>query len=163
MAPFMHTNAVGVFFYFNEISLILQILYNSLSRLITVHPRVLAAIFIDRGIIVHNINFLKAVTLSDLKVIRVMCRSHLHGSGSEFFVNIRICDDRNFLIYKWKHRFLSDNIRIALILRIDNNRRISKHRFRTGCRDHKASVRTYDRVADMPEMSRLFFMLYFRI
>lgn len=36
------------------------------------------------------------MTLSNLKIVRVMCRSDLYASGSKFLVYISICDHRYF-------------------------------------------------------------------
>ena len=54
----------------------------------------------------------------------------------------------------------ADNILISLVIRMYRDRRISKKRLRTRCRDLKETVCSYDRIFDMPEMSFLLFMLY---
>ena len=145
---------------FHEISLLFKIFYDCLSRLIAFHTCVFSALFIDRSVIVHYIDLFQIMTFSYFKVIRVMCRSDLYRSCSELFVYIVIRHDRDLSVYKRKDHVFADNILISLVIRMYRDRRISKKRLRTRCRDLKETVCSYDRIFDMPEMSFLLFMLY---
>ena len=145
---------------FYKISLLLQFFYDSLSRLVAVHACVFAAIFIDRGVIVHDVDLRQVMALAYLEVIRVVSRCDLHRSGTELFVYIIIRNDRDFPAYKRQDYILPYNIFIALVIRMNGDRRISEHCLRTCGRNLEKTVCSHDRVFDMPEVSFLLLMLY---
>ena len=145
---------------FYKISLLLQFFYDSFSRLVAVHARVFAAIFIDRGIIVHDVDLRQVVTLAYFEVIRVVSRCDLHSSGTELFVYIIIRNDRNLSSYKRQDHVLAYDILITLIIRMNGDRSISEHCLRTCSRDLEETVCSHDRVFDVPEVPFLLFVLY---
>ena len=164
MAAVMCADAVNMLNNLHEQAQVFELLYDRFSRFITVHTLVLSAICVDRRIIVHDVDLRKIMTLADLKIVRVMCRRDLYATGTELFINIRICHNRDLAVYDWQDQCLSDQILITLILRIDCNSGIAKHRFRTGGRDLNISAFfACDRIFNMPEMSGLLLMLYFGI
>ena len=145
---------------FHEISLLFEIFYDCLSRLVAFHTCIFSAFFVDRSIIVHHIDFFQIMTFSYFKIIRVMCRSDLHRSCSELFVYIIIRYDRNLSVYKRKDHVFADNILISLIIGMYRDRRIAKKSLRTRCRNLKETICSYNRIFNMPKMSFLLFMLY---
>ena len=100
---------------------------------------------------------------SELEVVRVVCRSYFHRTGSNLQIDILICNDRNFSIHQRKDAGLSDILLISRIIRMNNDRCIAKHGLRTRCCNFNKIILTLDRIIDMPEMSGSIFMLYFRI
>ena len=163
MASLMCSYIMSMLFDLNKISLFFQIFHNCSTSFIAFHTCILSAKFVDRSIIIHNINFRKIVTSSYFKVIRIMCRCNLNRTCSKLFINVSICNNRNFLIYKRKQYHLSYNILVTLVIRMNCNSSISKHSLRACCCDLKEAVRSYDRIFNVPEMSRLFLMFYFSI
>ena len=159
----MRSYIMGMRLYFHKVSLFFQIFDDRFSCFIAIHSRIFSALFIDRRIIVHDVDLRQIVAFSNLKVIRVMCRRDLHGSGSEFFVYIIIRNNRNLFVYKRKQNRLAYNIFIPLVIRMYCDRGIPEHRLRTCRRDLKETVCSDDRIFDMPEMSVLFLVLYFRV
>ena len=147
----------------HKITLLLQILDDSFPCLITLHPGVPAALFVDGRVVVHNIDLRQVMTLPDFEIIWVMGRRDLNRTGSEFLVYIIICHDRNLSVHKRQKRFLSYDILVSVVVRMYGNGGISKHRLRTGCRNLKELICSHDRILDMPEESVLLLMLNLRI
>ena len=160
LATVMGSHIVYMVFNPNQITLLFQIRHNRLSCLIAVHTCILATQFINGSIIIHNIDFRQIVTLSDFKVIRVMSRCNLNGSGSKFLIHIAVRNNRNLLIYQRKQHHLPHYVPVSLIIRVYGNRCIPKHGFRTGGRNLKKLIRSYNRIPDMPEMPCLLLMLH---
>ena len=161
MTAVMGSYIMRMRYYLYQISLFLQVFYHCFSCLISVHTCILAAILlIDGSIIIHNIDFRQIVTLSNLKVIRVMCRSNLNCTCSEFFVYIIICHNWNLSVSQRKQTLLAYDIFISLIIRMYCNGSISQHGFRTGSCDLQIIIRSDNWILNMPEISFLLLMLY---
>ena len=156
----MGSYVMGMRLYFYQIALFFQVFYNGFSGFITLHACILAATFIDSGIVIHDIDLFQIMPLSNLKVIGVMGRCDLHRAGSKFFIYIKVCHNRNFPVYQWKHDCFANNIFVPLIFRVYRNSSIAKHGLWTGGRNLQKILRTYDRILNMPEMSALLFMLH---
>ena len=67
------------------------------------------------------------MTLSDLEVVRVVCRSDLNDAGTEFSVYVFISDDRDLSVHEGKPYIAADQIIIAVILRVNCNCGIAEH------------------------------------
>ena len=160
---------MGIILYFYKQPHFFQLFYNSSPRLIAVHPLEFPAICINRGIIVHYIDFRQLMPFSNLKVVGVMGRGNFYYTGTKFHIHIGIRYNRDLPVNKGKQYFSSDKVPIPLIFRIYCNSRIPQHRFRTGrCKLQKLRVAwlpvfTQQRVFYMPEMACLRFIFHFRI
>ena len=148
---------------FYEISLLVQFLHDRLSRLIAVHARIFPAILIDGGVVVHDIDLRQMMSLTHFKVIRVVRRSDLHCSCTELFVHIVIRHDRNLTPHERQDHIFPDDILVSLIVRVHRDGSIPEHGLRTCGRDLEEPVRAHDRIFDVPEMSFLLLVLYFRV
>ena len=73
------------------------------------------------------------MTLSDLEVVRVVSRSYLNNTGSEFHVNIGVLNYRYCLVNNWKPHTSAVKLCISLIIRMNRNSGIPQHRFGTCC------------------------------
>ena len=156
MAAVMCADRMGVRNNLYQETKLVEILDHCFSRLVAVHAGVFAALVVHRRVIVENIDLLKVVTQSDFKVVRIMCRRDLHAARSEFLVYIFIRDHRDLAVRERKLKHFSDEIFVALIVRIDSHSGIAEQRLRTGGRDlDKLSGLADDRVIDMPEKSIL--------
>ncbi len=60
------------------------------SRFIAFHSGILAALFIDRFVVIHYIDDLQIMAFSNFKIIRVMCRRNFYDTRPEFLIYIRI-------------------------------------------------------------------------
>ena len=160
----MSTYIVYMICDFYKKSHLIQFLNDSFSCLVTIHACINAAIFIDGGIIIHDVDFRQVMAFSNFKIVWVMSRCNLHTAGTKLFIYIFISNDRNLFIYDRKQQCLSDNILISLIFRVYSNCRISQHSLRTGRSDlYETAFLSDDRIFDVPEMSGLLHMLNFRI
>ena len=77
--------------------------------------------------------------LTNFPVVRVMGWSNLYHTGSEFHINIIICNDWNFFSGKRKLKHFSNDRLIAFVVRIYGNCSITKEGFRTGCCNFNAA------------------------
>ena len=157
------TYIVAVVFYLAKKSKAVKLLYYLLSSLISIKTFVLAAIFIDGSIIIHNVDFREAMALTYFEVVRVVSRSNLNYTCTKFHIYIAILNHRDFTLCYRKPNCLPLKIGISLILRIYRYSCISKHGLRTGGGKFKEVGCTrlsifHNRVFDMPEMSCLLFV-----
>ena len=143
-----------------KVSLLIQICYDCLSGLVTIHSCVFSTLLIDRSIIIHDVDLRKIMTLSYFEIIRVMCRCDLNSTCSEFFIYIIIRNDWDLTVCKRKDRHLSYDIFVSLIIRVNGDCCISEQCLRTCCCDLKETVCSGDRILDVPEVSVLILMLY---
>ena len=90
LAAVMGSHIVNMVLNFYQKTHSIQFFHNGLSGFITVHTLKLAAVFVDSGVIIHNIDNRKVMTLSYFKVVGVMGGSNLYHTGSEFTVNVSI-------------------------------------------------------------------------
>ena len=100
------------------------------------------------------------MTLTNLKIVRVVCRCNLNRTCSKFFIYIVICYNRNLFVNQRQNYILSYQLFIALIIRMYCDRSISKHCLRTGCCDLNTFICSNDRIVNMPEMSCLILVFY---
>ena len=169
MAAVMRSYIMGIIFNSYQKSHTVKFFHNMPAAFVSIKAFIFSTIFVNGSIIIQNVDFRKIMAFSNLKIIRVMRRCDLDNSGTKFHIYITVCHNRNSTIYNRKHYFLSNHIFVSVIFRINGNCRISEHGFRTGrckfnerCRTDAAIV--FDqRVFDMPQMSCLLFIFYFRI
>jgi hypothetical protein len=85
-----------------QISLLKQ-LDDLIPRVESLHAlEKLSSILIEGTVVVHDVDKLEIVSLSDFIIIRIVCRGDLHSSGSEFHVDDdRICHDWDSAVDEW--------------------------------------------------------------
>ena len=105
------------------------------------------------------------MSLSYLKVVRVMTRCDFYNTGTKFHIDIIVLYNRNGFIDDWEPYFTAVKVCITLIVRINCNGCIAEHCLRT-CRcefqklsRRRLSVLINEWIFDMPEMSGLIFIL----
>src|SRR5215831_7508601 len=67
---------------------LLQVLQNSLSRIVAVETFVGSAVFIDARLLVHHRDLWQIVTLANLKVIGIVRRRDFHRAAAELMIGI---------------------------------------------------------------------------
>ena len=131
---------VNHFFFIFKISAFSQIFNNKFSCSI----RLKTSVFF-RNIVVHSsvrikkVDYFEVMALSNFPVVRVVSRGNLNHTSSKFFINIRIRNNRNFLVNQRQKNFFTNQVLIALIIRIYSNSRIAKESFRTSCSNFNSS------------------------
>ena len=95
----MGAYVVGIVLDPHEKPFFFQLLHDLFPRLVAVKPCIFAAVFIDGGIIVHDIDFRQIVAFPDFKVVRVMGGRNLHDTCPELHVHILVLHHGDRLIY----------------------------------------------------------------
>ncbi len=103
------------------------------------------------------------MTFTNLKIVRIVGGCNLYGTGSEFFIYIVICHNRDLSSHQWKNYILSYDIFVSFILRMYRNSRISQESFRSCSCNLKEIIRSYHRILNVPEESILFLVFNFRV
>ena len=80
----------------------------------------------------HDIDEFQLVALSHSEVIGIMRRRDLHRPGPKFGIDKFIADHFDLPINKRQYQCLADIFFVPFVLRIDRNRRVTQHGFRTG-------------------------------
>ena len=164
MTSVVCSNGMAVRNDLDEQSKLIQLVYDCLSRLIAIHSLVFAAVCIYGRIVVHDIDFRQVVTLTNLEIVRVVSRRYLNAARSKLHINVFVRNDGYLPVGKRQFQHFSDNIFIALIVRINGNGGISEHRLGACCCYlHKSAVLAHNGIIYMPEKSVLFLVLNLRI
>ncbi|OPZ96337.1 MAG: hypothetical protein BWY71_01965 [Planctomycetes bacterium ADurb.Bin412] len=140
-----------------------QIRHHRLAGLVAVQSLVLAAVFVDAGVRVQDVDLFQMMPQSDFIVVGVMGRRNLQEAGALPPLNIIIGDNRDDPVRQGQFHHLAHHRRRPLILRIHRHRRIPQHGFRPGRRHHHIPAALRQRIADMPEIPLHFHMLHFII
>ena len=148
-----------VIFYLDKVSALFKVLNDSLTSLKTIHTCILGIVFSDLGIICHDIDDLKVMTLSYLKVIRVMRRSDLNYTGTEIDINIIVGNNGDLTTYKRKDQHLADDILISLVLGIYCYSSITEKCLGSCSSKLDITAAVLERITKVPEMTCLIFVL----
>ena len=103
----------------------------------------------------QDVVYRQVVPLADVVIIEVMGRRNLDAACAELRIDIVIGDDRNTAANDRQNNFLSDEILVALIVRMHRNGTIAQHRLGPRCGDNKMTVARGKRVAEVPQVTLL--------
>ncbi len=141
----------------------LEIFDDRLAALPAIHPAVFrAGQLVHVRVVGHYIDLGEVVALAHEEVVRIVRRRYLHDAGAEFAIYVVVGDDGYLAPRQRKHHGLPDEVRIAVVLRIDGDRRIARKRLRARRRDHdvvlvrlacRALLAPHDGIADVPEVA----------
>ena len=137
----------------------LKVLYNRLAALVAVHALVLAAVCVDGRVLVEHENLLEVMALTHLEVVRVVARRNLNTAGAELHINVLVTENRNLAVHDREDAGLADEVLVALVVRVDSNAGIAHEGLRTGGRNHQLARAVRQRIADVPQLARLGFVL----
>ena len=116
---------------------------------------------------VHHFNLRQVVAQAGLEIIGIVCRGHLHRSGSKLRLRQFIRDDGNLAIHQRQQNFLSVQMRIALVARVHRDRRIPQHGLRPrGCDGDKfvrAGLGSRHRITNLPQLAGNLLVLHLEI
>ena len=106
--------------------------------------------FVERTVVIENIDGLEVVLLTEHIVVYIVCRGHLQGTGTELDINIFIPNHRNRTSYqRHNHPRIFGKMLITGIVWVDTQRRISQNGLRTGCRYNHILVSTLDTITQI--------------
>ncbi len=140
-----------------------QIRQHLLPGGIAIQALIGAAVGVDHTRLVKDIDEFEVMATADFKVVEVVSRSDLYRAATEFLVNVIIGDDRDFTTDQRQHNALADQISIAFVFGMHGHGGIAEHSFGSGGGHHQQAVATFDRVAKVPELTLLIFMLHLKV
>ena len=143
----------------DQIAAFLKVLYNRLAALVAVHALVLAAVCVDGRVLVEYEDLLEVVALAHLEVVRVVARRNLNTAGAELHIDVLVTENRNLAVHDREDAGLADEVLVALVVRVDGNAGIAHKGLRTGGRNHQLARAVRQRIADVPQLARLGFVL----
>src|SRR6476659_4200772 len=105
------------------------------------------------------------MALACLKVVEVVCRSDLHGTGAKLEVDEHgVTHDWNVSSRERQSDCPADEVAIAWIVRVYSHRSVAEHGFWTRCRDDQCGVWVVcKRISDVIQLSSNIFMLHFDV
>lgn len=105
----------------------------------------------DDRVLVHDGEVRQTVALADLEVVGVVRRGHLDGAGAELRVDVLVGDDRDPASGERQFDLRADEVRVALVVGVDGDGRVTEHRLGAGRRDDDGGVAVA--VADGDELA----------
>jgi len=139
----------------NEVAALLEILHDVLPGLVAVLAPVDAAVFVDDGAAVHDLDDLEVVPPGDGEVRRVAGRRYLHGARAEVHRHVVVGDDGDLLVDERQDHHFPDDVLVARVVGVDGHGRVSQHRLRARGGDADLPRAVGIGVADVPEVALL--------
>ena len=99
-----------------EISRVLKLFYPELTAFISVHTCVFAGEIAHGSVFVDALQHFQIVSLTDLKVVRVVSRRDLNSACSLFRIRIRVSDYRDLTSNDRKDDFMTYNVLVSLVI-----------------------------------------------
>lgn len=92
--------------------------------------------FQNSGVYVKNVYQWQVVLFVDFIVVKIMGWRDFYVIGVEFYFDIIICDDGNFMVYQWQYDVFVNQIGVVFIFGIDCDCCIVEYGFGVGCSDY---------------------------
>ena len=140
-----------------------QIGNDCLAALIAVHPLILTAVFVDGSVVVENADDLQIVPQTDLKVVRVVRRSHFDSARTKTDFAVLVAHNRNLAVHDRKNTGLADQVLELFILGVDRDAGIAHHGLGSGRRNDDVAGAVGQRITDIPQMTGLVGVLDLRV
>ena len=157
------SHVVGVVLSLDQVAFSLQVGHDSLAALVAVHTLVFAAVLVDLAIIGNAADDLQMVAQAHLKVVGVMGGGHLHGAGTEADLAVFVAHNGDLAAYQRQDAGLADEVLELLILGVDSHAGIAQHGLGAGRGDDDVTGTVGQRVADVPQVTRLVHVLHLGI
>lgn len=139
----------------DESALLFKILDDSLSRLVSVHAGILRIVIDYLCVIGQDVYNGQVMAQTDLEVVRIMRGSYLNDTGTEVYLDIIIGDNGYLAVDYGQDERLADDILISLIIGVDGNSGIAEQGLGSGRCKLKIAASVLERIAKMPEVTRL--------
>jgi len=163
-APVAARNREPVGLYPGEQPLPAEVGNNPLACLEAIEPEVaLRNLASDLRIQTQNGAQFELMTLRDRVVVEVMRRGDLDHAGAEGPVDEAVGDDRNQALAKRQPNRLTDQVPVALVLRMHHHCAVAKHGFRPGGGNRQHSRTVVEWVVDLPEKPAFLFAHHFEV
>ena len=120
-------------------------------------------------ILVEDVQQRQVVTLADFIVVEVVGRGDLHAAGAELGIAVVVGDDRDKTPDQRQFDELADQRLIALVARVDRNRRVTQQGFRASGGNYQVVLAISgggaigQRVAQVPQVALLVVVFHFKV
>ena len=149
-----------VVFNFYEVAALFEVFDYLLSRLVSIHARIIGIIVNYLSVLGQNVQNGQIVALADLEVVGIMRGGDLNYACTELHVNIAVGDNGYLSANERQDKGLANYVLVTLVLGVYGNCGIAQQSFGTGGSKLNVARAVFQRVAKMPEMTRLIFILY---
>ena len=150
------THLVLVSLYLLQKTGVTQVFLDLLADIETIHAHIQAGSLAQRTVIVKYIDRRQIVFLAQHIVVYIVCRGHFQTARTKLYIHVIILDHRNLTAYQRNDHFLSSQMLVLRVVRVDTHRRISHNRLRTGSSDNSVSLLAYDLIAKIVQLAMLF-------
>ena len=145
-------NGHFVAFSLGQVFAFLELGQDLFPGLVAVHAGERTGIFVERAIGIEDIYPLQVMTVTDFEIVEIVSRCNLHHAGAELHIHVFIGDNRHFAVEYRQYDCLADIFFIPLVVGIDGNCGVAKHRLRPGRRHCQTLIRSLDLIANIPEV-----------
>ena len=163
MAAIAGADVVLVFLGSYEVAALFEVLADELSCLVAVHSGVSRVILDDFRVVGEDVDDRKVVAKPNLKVVGVVGGGNFYDAGTEFHIDVLVGNDGNLAPDQRKGESFADELGVALVLRVYRDGSIAEEGLGTGCGKLKPAGAVGERIAKVPEMSRLVLVLNLRV
>src|SRR5215212_361052 len=108
-----------------------QPLHDRLAGLLAAHALERTACVVDRTVRVHDVYGIEAKPLAYLEVVGVMRGGDLEDPGTELGIHVLVGEDLYLPLDERHHDLAAEEVQVTLVLRVDDERHVAEHRFRT--------------------------------
>ena len=115
------SNFIDVIFCFNQITFVVQFLFNCFTNIKTIHARIMHSMRIQRTIIVENIYRFERMFFSKIVIVGIVCWCNFQTSSSKFHVNVFVLNYRNFAVCNWHNHLFSMQMLKPFVVWMDTN------------------------------------------
>ena len=159
--PVAMSNTVLVRFCLLQEALLPEGFKNFLSTFKPIFALEAARLFIHEAIAAYYFDGVKAMALAYFKVMGIMGRRNLQGTGPKSRVHILVKDERNRPVHQREYHSLPFQTAIAVIRRVYRHSRIPEHGLRTRGGHNNPSFFAFKRISDVIKMPVVVFMIHF--
>ena len=147
-------------FDFDEVTESFHVLDNFRAAFVPVQALIfLATVLVDRRVRVENVDLFQAVAQTAGVVVVVVRRRHFHAAGPEFLLRQQsVGDDRNVSTGHRNATFQPNKMLVPLVRRMNTDRRVANHRFRSRRRKRQLlagqlAIFAHNRISERPEVA----------
>src|SRR5215203_359499 len=112
-----------------------QLLHYRLAGLLAAHTLERTTSVVDRPVRIHDVDRIQAKPAAYLEVVGVMRRGDLEDTRTELGIYVLVGEDLYLSLDERHHDPAPDEVPVPCVLRVDDERHVAEHRFRTGGED----------------------------
>ncbi|MPN30629.1 hypothetical protein SDC9_178100 [bioreactor metagenome] len=159
MAAVARAHSVGIWLNLNERAALFEFFDDCLAAFKAVHAFKLTAVFVDMAVVGEHAQHRQSRALGNLKVVRVVRRSHFNRARAKGHVNVFVRHDGYRAADNGQYHVFADHVLVAFVFRVDRNAGIAEHRLGARRSDGDRTVSVFGVIAHVPEVALLILML----